>query len=369
MNHITFYQWHVELRKHFSNLKKWQVLGLAIISFGIIRARHSQASKIAEEIPEFGKASTVERRIQRWESNPRISVGQVSIFWTQWVLGNYEGKIVFLLVDETKISDRIGCMMISLAIQNRAIPLIWRCYRANSSDDYPEEGQVKMIGNMLKKLVPAFPKDKDVILEADRGIGNSSNLMREVGEIEIDFLFRVNISAIFTFREGISSPLRDLACRGETFHAKGTLFTKDREIEECEVHILWDEEDCDEPWCLATNMSGLTGKEYKLRVWQEESFRDLKSAGWQWQSSLLRNAEIAERILLPMALAYAWCVSLGIFFENADEETRLPVDCIRKNPKYSVFRKGLRFFKRYFYLDPSKIPVKIGPFPAPTVPT
>lgn len=369
MNQITFYQWHIEICNHFSNLKKWQALGLAISSFGIIKARHSQASIIAEEIPEFGKASTVERRLQRWKANPRIPVGQVSIFWTQWVLENYEGKIIFLLVDETKISDRIGCMMISLAIENRAIPLIWRCYRANSSEDYPKEGQVKMIANMLKKLGPVLPKDKDIILEADRGIGNSSNLMREVDDTGTDFLFRVNISAIFTSKEGISSPLRDLARRGETFHAKGSLFTQDREIEECEIHILWDEEDCDEPWCLATNMSGLTGKEYKLRVWQEESFRDLKSAGWQWQSSLVRNGEIAERILLPMALAYAWCVSLGIFFENTDEETRLVVDCIRKAPKYSVFRKGLRFFKRYIYVDPRKIPVKIGPFSAPTVPT
>lgn len=369
MNHITFSQWHVEVRKHFGNLKKWQVLGLAIISFGIIKARRSQASIIAEEIPEFGKASTVERRIQRWIANPRINVEQVCIFWTKWVLKDYIGKIIFLLVDETKISDRIGCMMISLAIQNRAIPLIWRCYRANSSEDYPDEGQVKMIGNMLRKLKPFLPKDKDVILEADRGIGNSSNLMKEVDEIGIKFLFRVNISAIFTSEDGISSPLSDLARRGENFHAKGTLFTRDREIEECNIHILWDEEECEEPWCLATKMSGLSGKEYKLRVWQEESFRDLKSAGWQWQSSLLRNAEIAERILIPMALAYAWCVSLGIFFENADEETRLPVDCIRKDPKYSVFRKGLRFFKRYLHVNPSKIPAKIGPFSAPLVPT
>ena len=222
---------------------------------------------------------------------------------------------------------------------------------------------------MLRKLEPVIPKDKDIVLEADRGIGNSSNLMREVDEIGIDFLFRVNMSAIFTSKEGKPSPLGDLARRGEVFHAKGTLFTQGREIEECEIHILWDEEDCDEPWFLATNMSGLTGKEYKLRVWQEESFRDLKSAGWQWQASLLRNAEIVERILLPMALAYAWCLSLGIFFENSKEEIRLPVDCIRKHPKYSIFRKGLRFFKRYIYFDPSKIPVTIGPFSAPTVPT
>ena len=105
MNQITFYQWHIEICNHFSNLKKWQALGLAISSFGIIKARHSQASIIAEEIPEFGKASTVERRLQRWKANPRIPVGQVSIFWTQWVLENYEGKIIFLLRNQSAAQE------------------------------------------------------------------------------------------------------------------------------------------------------------------------------------------------------------------------------------------------------------------------
>ncbi|MBT7601657.1 MAG: hypothetical protein HN560_11340 [Anaerolineae bacterium] len=315
MNPTPFYQWKNEVQKHFSELKKWQSLGLAIISYGIIKSRKSQASLIAEEIPEFGKAATVERRIQRWIANPRIQMDQIAIHWARWVLSGYVGKNVFLLVDETKISDRIACMMISLALRKRAIPLIWRCYRANSSEDYPAEGQVQMIRAMLGTLKPILPEDKRVILEADRGIGNSSNLMREVKDVGIEFLFRVNRAAIFTSDEGISLSLQDIAQRGQIWQETGTLFTKHRAVKDCTVHILWDE-DCDEPWCLATSLKGMTGSEYKLRVWQEESFRDLKSAGWQWQSSLLRNPEIAERVLLPMALAYAWCLSLGIFLKT-----------------------------------------------------
>lgn len=314
MNPTPFYQWKNEVQKHFGELKKWQSLGLAIISYGIIKSRKSQASLIAEEIPEFGKAATVERRIQRWIANPRIPVDRVAVQWAAWVLEGYVGKEVYLLVDETKISDRIACMMISLAIRKRAIPLIWRCYRANSSEDYPAEGQVQMIRALLEKLKAVLPTDKAIILEADRGIGNSSNLMREVKDADIEFLFRVNRAAIFTSKEGVSHSLQDIAQRGQIWQETGTLFTKHRAMKDCTVHILWDE-DCDEPWCLATSLEGMTGSEYKLRVWQEESFRDLKSAGWQWQSSLLRNPEIAERVLLPMALAYAWCLSLGVFLK------------------------------------------------------
>ena len=73
-----------------------------------------------------------------------------------------------------------------------------------------------------------------------------------------------------------------------------------------------------------------------------------------------------DRFLLPMALAYAWCVTLGLLFTSLDTQIRLSTDYIRKHPKYCVFRIGLRFFKRYLFLDPSKIPLQIGPFPSPT---
>ena len=81
---------------------------------------------------------------------------------------------------------------------------------------------------------------------------------------------------------------------------------------------------------------------------------------------LIGNPEIVDRFLLPMALAYAWCVSLGLLFTSLDAQIRLSADYIRKHPKYCVFRTGLRFFKRYLFLDPSKIPLQIGPFPSPT---
>lgn len=364
MNPEQFYQWCDEIRKRFKGLMKWQATGLALMSYGIIKARRSQASLIAEELPEFGKASTVERRLQRWIANPRIDVQKTCLSWMRWVLESYPGCPIYLLVDETKISDRIGCMMISLAIQKRAIPLIWRCYRANAAVHYPPEGQVKLIADLLKQVVAVLPKNQAVILEADRGIGYSANLMRAVSQLGAYFLFRVNANTILTSKDGCATPLIQIARRGQTWHGTGTVFTK-RRIAGCEVHILW-EADQAEPWCLVTNLPGLTGTEYALRVWQEESFRDLKSGGWQWHCNLIRNPEIVDRFLLPMALAYAWCVTLGLWFTSLDEQIRLSTDYIRKHPKYCVFRIGLRFFKRYLFLDPSKIPLQIGPFPSPT---
>ncbi|RMF60305.1 MAG: hypothetical protein D6746_07035 [Bacteroidetes bacterium] len=363
MNQIQFYQWSAEVRKRFDGLKKWQAIGLVLISYGIIKARRAQASVIAEELPSFGKASTVERRIQRWITNRRIDVEATCQSWMRWVFERYQGAQIFLLVDETKISDRIACMMISLAIEKRAIPLLWRCYRANSAADYPSEGQVAMISNMLKQVLTVLPGEKPVIVEADRGIGYSSNLMREVAALGAYFLFRVQKQAIFTSEQHQSVPLHRLAHRGEAWHGQGTLFTQQRAVD-CTLHVLWDENQA-EPWYLATNLPTLRGEEYALRIWQEESFRDLKSGGWQWQNCLTRNPAIMERFLLPMTLAYAWCVSLGLLFRTLEKSVRSTIDYSRKHSKYSVFRIGLRFFKRTLFTDPSKIPLQIGPFLSP----
>lgn len=361
MSQQLFYQWFGEIRKRFSELNMWQTHGIAMISLGIIKARKSQASLIAEELPEFGKASTVERRIQRWMANSRIEIDVVFTSWVSWVFERVNGTTLFLLVDETKISKRIACMIISLAIQKRAIPLVWRCYRADSAEDYPEEGQVKMIGKLLRKVLAFVPQDKQVILEADRGIGNSSNLMREVEHSGANFLFRVRKESIFTSQVGRSIPVGKLVSCGQEWHGRGTLFTQPHREVKCHVHVIWDA-DQSEPWCLASNLDVLDGYEYAFRVWQEESFRDLKSGGWQWQNSLIRNPDITERLLLPMAIAYAWCVTLGLLFPTFEQETRLAVDCFRKHTKYCVFRIGLRFIKRYLFLNPDKIPLQIGPF-------
>jgi hypothetical protein len=363
MNHQLFYQWCDRIGERFCGLKKWQVIGLGLISYGIIKARRSQASLIAEELPEFGKASTVERRIQRWIANSRTDVQAACLSWMQWVLESYPEEVVYLLVDETKLSDRIGCMMVSLATQKRAIPLIWRCYRANSAADYPKEGQVQIIVKLLKQVLISLPKNKTLILQADRGIGNSSNLMREIRSLDVKFLFRVKSNSILTLKDAQATPLIQLAQPGQSWHGSGTLFTAHRTVD-CEVHIIWDAEQS-EPWCLATSLSGLTGSEYAFRIWQEESFRDLKSGGWQWQNNLIRNPQIMDRFLLPMALAYAWCVSLGLLFASLDDHTRSSVDCIRKHPKFCVFRVGLRFFKRFLFLRPDLIPFQLGPFPSP----
>jgi hypothetical protein len=101
----------------------------------------------------------------------------------------------------------------------------------------------------------------------------------------------------------------------------------------------------DEPWALVTNDARLTGHEYARRNWQEQSFRDLKSGGWHWGASRLRHPDHVARLLVLLALAYAWLVALGsqaVALGRAQPLLRRPDGTFRRH--WSLFKEGLRFF-------------------------
>jgi hypothetical protein len=315
-------------------LKAWQALGLAIFSYGVIKGRHSQLSWLAEELGAFGEGETVRKRLNRWLSNPRIEVERVCEMWIKWVWsGMPTGTRAILLVDETKISDRLGVMMVSVAYQRRAIPLMWRCYKANSKTDYPSEGQVKLIVDMVKKVCACFPEESRPIVLADRGIGHSSNLIREFETQKLCYLLRIKDNARFAIEEEVSFILKEATREGTQWSSQGQLFTAKRQLETI-VHVYWGHAQ-KESWCLVTNDADIDSKTYAQRVWQEESFRDLKSGGWQWQTSFIRDPERASRFLLILAVAYGWMIALG---------TQAPATRYMRR-RYSVFRRGVKWFK------------------------
>ena len=82
--------------------------------------------------------------------------------------------------------------MVSLAYEKRAIPLLWRCYIAHSSDDYPAEGQVGMIEALVLHVVSALLGDSRLLVLADRGIGYSSDLMPRLRSLGMKFVLRIS---------------------------------------------------------------------------------------------------------------------------------------------------------------------------------
>jgi len=345
MNLSLLYRWQAEVERRFGCLKKWQAHGLALLSFGIILLRGCRLSGVAEELSWLGKVSSLEKRLKRWVSNPRIDVLVCCEAWVAWVWSQYDAQRPLLLVDETKLGDRIGVLMVSLAFQQRAIPLMWRCYVANEAAAYPQQGQVLLVWQLLARVLNALPADCRPLVQMDRGLGHSSAMLKALNNLGVTYLVRVKGEAIFTARRGHRQALKHMIKRGEALKGQGYLFHGQKQVKAM-VHLVWLPAQR-EAWYLVTNDKHLAAPLYARRMWQEESFRDLKSGGWQWEGSHLTCPRRMERLILALALAYAWMLTLGTFAWHDEPPQQRQIGSQDDFHRLSIFRLGLRFFKRF----------------------
>lgn len=342
MNFKLLYQWEELLAAHLPGLNSWQRANVALFSYGIIEAENCQQEAVARHVSEAEQVESTMRRWRRLLSNQALDVERVSEEWTSWVLSKLGTEDVTLLVDETKVHDRIGAMVVGVAWEGRCIPLVWRVYGANSAAAYPPEGQVKMIEGLLQRVKKSVKQPLNVLLLADRGIGTSPELCRAVEALGWRYLFRVTCQTKIV-TETKDYTIAQQVQAGEIWAMSGTVF-KQRGRIPAHARALW-EVGYDEPWALVTNDERLTGHEYARRNWQEQSFRDLKSGGWQWGKSRIRVAEHADRLLLLLSLAYGWTVALGsqaVARGYGHALIRRKDGSLRRH--LSLFHEGLRFF-------------------------
>jgi len=342
MNLQQLYEWTAELERQFGHLKKWQVRGLALMSLGIIVTRCCVLAQMAEELGMLGGISSVNKRLKRWVGNADIDVMGCCERWTGWVLRRYASTDVVVLVDETKLGQWVGVLKISLAYGGRAIPLFWRCYTANQAEGYPQQGQVLLVWQLVARVQACCDARQRLLVQMDMGLGNSSAMLRALNHLGVDYLVRVKPQSTFTSRRGKTQALHQIAQRGRALSLAGWLFQSRMPVH---LHIVW-EKAYDQPWCLVTNTRHVRGRAYGYRVWQEESFRDLKSGGWHWQGARLRIPDRAERLLLAMSIAYGWILTLGSLAFDLPVALRRQLGSADDFRRYSLFRLGIRFFKR-----------------------
>jgi len=250
MNYPLLYQWEQELAARLGCLNSWQQANVAMFSYGIIRAESCQQATVARHV-SCGEA--VESRARRWRrflNNAGFPLEAFFAQWSGWVVASIGRQQVTLLVDETKIHDRIGILLVGVAWEGRCLPLAWRTYRANSSADYPAEGQVKAIETLLKQVKAGLPPDVEVLLLADRGIGTSPDLCRMVAGLAWHYLFRVTCQTKIV-TEATALTIAQQVQPGEIWAASGAVF-KQRGRIPAHARALWSP-DYDQPWALVTN--------------------------------------------------------------------------------------------------------------------
>lgn len=342
MNYKLLYQLEQLLSAHLSCLNSWQRANVALFGYGVIQAESCQQGAIARAVSGAEQVESTARRFRRWLENDAVDLAAFFEAWSHWVVNSIGTESVTLLVDETKVHDRVGVMMVGLAWQGRCLPLAWRSYRANSQADYPAEGQVGMIRALLETVKAGIGDTRSVLVLADRGIGCSPDLCRVVAALQWQYLFRVTCQTKVV-TDDYDYTIAQQVQPGEVWSQTGIVF-KQRGRISAHARALWGV-GYDQAWALVTNDDRLTGHEYARRNWQEQSFRDLKSGGWHWGDSRIRSPQHTTNLLVILAIAYTWMVALGsqaVAAGSAQPLVRRPDGTFRR--LWSLFREGLRYF-------------------------
>lgn len=346
MSYPVLYQWNQTIANRLPSLNSWQAENVSLFSIGVMRAESCLQEQVARQVATSEKIASCTRRWRRFLDNTKFPLQQFFSEWSRWIVSQMPAdEKLYLLVDETKLADRIGAMVVGIAWEGRCIPLAWRCYKANSSADYPTEGQVSMIEKLLQAVKQGIAADYEVVVLADRGIGCSPDLCRAVAALGWHYLFRVT-SQTKVCTDNDDYTIAAMVQRGEQWSADGKVFKTKGRLSGT-AHAIWGEA-YDQPWALVTNDASLTGFEYANRNWQEQSFRDLKSGGWQWSDSRIIHADHTERLLVLLTLAYAWAIALGGYAikQGRGQPLQHHQDG-RICRHWSVFKEGIQFFFEY----------------------
>lgn len=340
----ALYQWTQSVARHMPALRHSQTKVLAAFSWGVAVARRCTLRVVAEALPTVGKPDTVERRLQRFVANPRLDWQAGAAALARWVLsGLGQRKEIVLLVDETSLQEHLKVMVVSVAYRGRALPLAWWCYRQEA---WPL-GQVELIMTLLTQATQALPPDCRVLVQADRGLGTSPDLLAAIAAQGWYFLVRVQGQVRLRvpgqperpFARVLSRPGQRWAGAVEAFKGAGWL--------PCWAVARW-QGGHPQPWLLLTNWPQAHSQWYALRMWEEAAFKDLKSSAWQWQRSRIWDPAHANCLWLVLALALAWVCSLGTGVIRAPALRR---ELTRGHRwEFSVVQLGLRLLSRWLAL-------------------
>jgi hypothetical protein len=224
MNPQLLYQWTDEIATHLTSLNSWQVANVALFSQGVIVAESCQHQAIARQVADGERVESAARRLRRFVDNQSFPLADFFADWTRWVVQALpEGETLYVLVDETKLADRLAVMVVGVAWEGRCIPLAWRCYGANSAAEYPAEGQVQLIAGLLAYVQAGLDPAQKVVVLADRGIGTSPALCQVVEAFGWSYLFRVTCQSKICPPDG-EFTIAAAVAEGETWAMSGQVF-------------------------------------------------------------------------------------------------------------------------------------------------
>jgi hypothetical protein len=294
-----------DLGKRETGLSKPHIQGISDLCGSVLSCRNVNTAEWKSILPrEVGDEKSKERYISRILSNKFI--------YPLTVMGGFipelmemagsKNKTVILSLDQSKISEGFECLMVSLRVGERAIPVTWRVVATRGAIGF--EVQEKL----LEATYAMMPPGISILLAADRFYGTSA-LINWCQKHDWQYRIRLKGNLIF-YHEGGEIALSHAVHKKMTSLSHATFKGTDISIN---IGILH-EPGHREPWIIAMdcNPSKYKVLDYAMRWGIEAMFSDFKSRGFGITKTQLKHPDRIERLILILTIALYWAVSTGM---------------------------------------------------------
>jgi hypothetical protein len=125
-----------------TGLHKPPIKGLADLAASLLAGRSVNTSELLSVLPHQTKeAESRYRYLHRWLKNPLINpLAAMGGFIPEMaLLAGRHGKVIVLPIDQSKISDGFECLMVSLRVGERAIPVAWKGKKTSGGIGFEEQ--------------------------------------------------------------------------------------------------------------------------------------------------------------------------------------------------------------------------------------
>ena len=289
------------------------------------------------------KENSVRQRIREWsyakedkrgKGRTEIEVSRSFVPLLQWVLSWWpvNEKRLALAMDATSLGHVWVVLVISVVYRGCAIPVAWRVLPAIEKGSWKQPWL-----DLFSHFQDVIPEDWMVIVMADRGL-YARWLFEAIQKCHWHPFLRINDGIFFRPKDEKEFKALHLSFRqpGCTWRGAGTCF-KTNSLE-ATLLVQW-QAGFETPWLILTDLPPLHTLPcwYGLRSWIESGFKQVKSAGWQWQYTRMVDPKRATRFWLALAVATLWVLSVG-----GEADANLPASSFEALPKNHIARRRPR---------------------------
>ena len=326
------------LASRLPDVRASQLDTLALVLVGITQSVSAQLGKIARAMPLDTTQVIKEQRLRRFLDNERIT--QVDHYQplVRKALTGLKGQKVHLLLDRVLLHDHHNVLVVSIGFRRRSIPLVWKALAHRGKSNLADQQEV------LTQALALLPERVRVCVHGDSEF-RGWPLFAWLRAQGLDALLGVQGNTyVNTTTTGPRQLLKDWLLDRDTVVYLQDIYLTEEAYGPVSV-IAWWAKDADGEWIVRGVMTNLraTYQTYLRggrRMWIETVFRDWQSGGFHLDRSGITDRDRIARLLLPLAIAYLWLVSLGRWVVKKGYR-RLIDDGTAQTWHYSLFQLGV----------------------------